>query len=150
MPPEIGNLFNLEQLYLRKNKIREFPSFEKCCLLKEIDLSINQIKVIESDKLKGLTALVYLNLKDNQIETLPKEIGYLKNLERIDLTNNNLTRYSNSFQALSSKSFKKFIFSLPAEIALLENFKQLLIYGNALRNIRRDIVNVSLFRNLFI
>jgi len=109
-------------LYLRKNRIQEFPSFEKCCLLKEIDLSINQIKVIDSDKLKGLTALVYLNLKDNQVESIPKEIGYLKNLERIDLTNNNLT-------------------SLPAEIGLLENFKHLLIYGNPLRNIRRDILN---------
>ena len=34
--------------------------------------------------------------------------------------------------------------SLPPELALLENFKQLLITGNPMRSIRRDIVNVSI------
>ena len=36
-----------------------------------------------------------------------------------------------------------FIFSLPYELAAIESLKQILLVGNSLRSIRRDILNVS-------
>jgi hypothetical protein len=43
--------------------------------------------------LNNLPQLSLLDLRDNRIEQLPDEIGLLQALERLDLTNNTLSRY---------------------------------------------------------
>jgi Leucine-rich repeat (LRR) protein len=85
-------LINLEQLYLRQNRIRNFPLLEQCCSLKELDLSYNQLTNIDPDAFKNLVALTILNIRDNKLEQLSSDVKLLKKLERIDLTNNNLIK----------------------------------------------------------
>ena len=68
LPKEIGNLTNLQRLYLDNNKLTSLPN--------EIGNLIN---------------LKFLSLGINKLTSLPKEIGNLINLERLDLNNNNLT-----------------------------------------------------------
>jgi len=53
---------------------------------------------------------------------IPQTIKLLQSLERIDLSNNNLT-------------------NLPFELASIESLKQILLNGNPLRSIRKDIIN---------
>ena len=65
LPPEIGNLKNLEYLSLGSNELTTIP--------KEIG---------------NLTNLEVLWLTGNQLTTIPPEIGNLKNLIRLDLNRN--------------------------------------------------------------
>lgn len=69
-----------------------------------------------------MASLVNLNLRDNQLTTIPKSIQVLQTLERLDVSNNNLS-------------------GLPYELATIESLKQILLNGNPLRSIRRDIIN---------
>ena len=65
LPPEIGNLKNLERLALPGNKLTTLPH--------------------EIGNLKNLEVL---GLVDNQLTTLPPEIGKLTKLEWLGLSNN--------------------------------------------------------------
>jgi Leucine-rich repeat (LRR) protein len=57
-----------------------------------------------------------LNLRDNQLTSVPAEIGQLTSLERLDLDGNQLT-------------------TVPAEIGQLRSLKQLWLHGNALTSV---------------
>src|SRR5665811_1309180 len=67
MTLEIGNLYNLEILWLCNNKLKLFP--------------------LEIVKLQNLEEL---NLSNNELASLPNEIGNLPNLKIFDITNNQL------------------------------------------------------------
>ncbi len=122
LPKQIGELVHIEQLYARQNKLKNLPYLEKCCKLKDWDVSFNKIKEIDDNCFDNLVSLVNFNLRDNQIDNLPKTIMKLQLLERLDLSNNNLS-------------------SLPCELGGIECLKQLLLVGNPLRTIRKDIIS---------
>jgi Leucine-rich repeat (LRR) protein len=54
-------------------------------------MSFNQINEIDEKTFDNLVSLVNLNLRDNQIATIPSTIKKLQNIERLDLSNNNLS-----------------------------------------------------------
>ena len=85
-------------------------------------MSFNKIKEINENCFDNLVSLVNFNLRDNQLDNLPKTIMKLQVLERFDLSNNNLS-------------------SLPVELGSIESLKQLLLVGNPLRTIRKDIIS---------
>lgn len=89
---ELGELGHLEQLFVSRNKLSKFPVLEKCCKLKDLDISFNQLSELDENFFAHLMMLVNFNLRDNQLKELPKTIEQLQSLERLDLTNNNLTR----------------------------------------------------------
>lgn len=60
--------------------------------LKDLFCGNNQIEVLEADHLKHLSALSFLELRDNKVKSLPEEITLLQGLERLDLTNNDISR----------------------------------------------------------
>ncbi|RIH67278.1 leucine-rich repeat domain-containing protein [Mariniphaga sediminis] len=82
----------LEVLELQNNEIKEFPIWlcSKDNKYFKIDLSNNKIIGI-SRNISNLKTLDQLNLANNQIENLPLEIGELKDLTTLDLTNNKIT-----------------------------------------------------------
>ena len=65
--------------------------------------------------------LKILDLRDNKIEIIPKEIAFLQNLIRLDLSNNT-------------------ILSIPNSLATLAHLTSLQLDGNPIRSIRRDII----------
>ena len=68
VPPEIGDLTNLQSLSLSNNQLTSIPA-----------------------QIGNLTNLQYLILNDNQLTGIPPEIGDLTNLQYLTLNNNQLS-----------------------------------------------------------
>ena len=51
------------------------------------------IPEITDNQLESLLALISLNVRGNKIQNLPDQIALLPNLERLDVTNNELAEY---------------------------------------------------------
>uniref|UniRef100_A0A3Q4B1D7 Leucine rich repeat containing 40 n=1 Tax=Mola mola TaxID=94237 RepID=A0A3Q4B1D7_MOLML len=120
IPANLSEMVALEQLYLRHNKLRLFPTLPTP-VLKDLYFGNNQIEQLETEQLTSLTAISVLELRDNKIKTLPEQISLLTTLTRLDLTNNDIS-------------------TLPASLCLLPNLKVVLLEGNPLRGIRRDLL----------
>ena len=69
------------------NRHNEYPLFDQ----QEIHLGNNQIRRITSEHLQHLESVSVLDIRDNKISELPDEITCLSGLQRLDLTNNDLT-----------------------------------------------------------
>lgn len=92
LPPEIGQLVNLTELYLYDNQFKEIPeSIGQLVNLTYIDLFCNKLKEIP-ESIGNLVNLTELQLFDNQLKEIPPSIGKLVNLTELDLANNQLTQ----------------------------------------------------------
>ncbi|XP_020502577.1 leucine-rich repeat-containing protein 40 [Labrus bergylta] len=110
----------LEQIYLRHNKLRLLPKLT-APMLKELYMGNNQIEQLETEQLACLRAISLLELRDNKIKSLPEQVTLMSTLTRLDLTNNDIS-------------------TLPAALSLLPSLQVLLLEGNPLRGIRRDLL----------
>lgn len=59
--------------------------------LQELHLGNNAIQGITEEHLKNLHSVSVLDLRDNRLSKLPEEIIILQMLERLDLSNNNIS-----------------------------------------------------------
>jgi Leucine-rich repeat (LRR) protein len=96
LPNDIGKLKKLTHLDLSNNKLSKIQTE---CLkdipnLISLDMSNNQITVIPKE-IKYLHKLIILDLSNNQIKEIPKEIKYLYKLENFDISNNQIKEISN-------------------------------------------------------
>ena len=90
IPPEIGNLINLDRLYFHNNQIRKIPSeIGNLINLDILSLSYNNIGEIPTE-IGKLTNLKMLNLNYNKIKSVPDDMRKLINLQYLDLENNKL------------------------------------------------------------
>ena len=106
LPAEIGQLKNLRSLYLAYNQLRSLPAeISQLGNLQSLDLDDNQLSSLPAE-VGELKNLQWLFFSGNQLSSLPAEVGQLKNLQRLDL----------SFNRLSS---------LPAQIRSLKSLKRL-------------------------
>jgi leucine-rich repeat protein SHOC2 len=86
-PDDISSLLHLSELWIYNNKLNQFSSQLPPNLVR-LNLDRNSITSISSTTLSSLTQLQYLNLSDNQITTLPTQIGLLTSLQELNLNNN--------------------------------------------------------------
>lgn len=111
LPPEIGQLTALTELYLWGNQLTALPpEIGRLTALTVLHLSGNQLTALPPE-IGQLTALATLNLRYNQLTALPLEIGRLTALTTLDLSNNLLT-------------------ALPLEINQLTKLKELFLHDN--------------------
>jgi len=113
LPPQIGNLTNLTELFLVSNQLGILPpEIGNLTNLTELSLSYNRLSSLPSE-IGNLTNLMGLFLISNQLSSLPPEIGNLTNLTELSLSDNRLS-------------------SLPPEIGNLTNLMRLSL-GDDLR-----------------
>jgi hypothetical protein len=112
LPDFIGELKELEEVYLYKNKITTTPS-----------------------SLSKLTKLRNLVLANNLLNSFPN-IGDAKNLELLDLSNNKINKIPPEIITLTKLRFlyldNNDIKSLPVELFQLPNLERLYLQGNPL------------------
>lgn len=121
LPDELGNCCHLEQLYLRHNRLTHLPVLHSCQALKELHLGNNALMGLTVEHLEHLQAVSVLDLRDNRISKLPEEITLLQGLQRLDLTNNAIS-------------------TLPYAMGTMSHLKFLVLEGNPMKGIRRDIM----------
>jgi len=131
LPPEIGSLSNLRELWLYNNKIKTLPP-----------------------EIGSLSNLERLYLDNNQIETLPPEIGSLSNLQRLYLYNNQIKTLPPEIGLLSNLQelslFSNQIETLPPEIGLLSNLQELSLYNNQIKTLPPEIGSLSNLQRLYL
>ena len=117
IPAELGNLANLERLWLSSNQLSgPIPAeLGNLANLKELRLSSNQLSGPIPAELGNLANLKELRLYDNQLGgPIPAELGNLANLERLWLSSNQLSG------------------PIPAELGILAKLESLYLYDNQL------------------
>jgi len=117
IPSEIGNLTNLERLYLYGNQLTGSipPEIGNLTNLGQLVLSGNQLTGSIPPEIGNLTNLTGLYLYENQLTgSIPPEIWYLTNLTYLSLGSNHLTGF------------------IPPEIGNLTNLERLYLDGNQL------------------
>ena len=94
IPPELGNLANLQSLGLGGNQLRGEipPELGNLANLQELYLGSNQLTGEIPPELGNLANLTVLGLGGNQLTgQIPPELGNFANLTRLLLDNNQLT-----------------------------------------------------------
>ena len=89
LPPEIGLLANLREICLSCNRFDQVPScLYGCAKLETLIASDNRITEINVDGLKKLTRLTILDLGNNNIGSVPPELGLLTTIRSLTLDGN--------------------------------------------------------------
>ncbi|CAF3857900.1 unnamed protein product [Rotaria sp. Silwood2] len=145
LPESVGDLINLEEIYANTNRLTLFPCFNQCARLKEIHMADNLLTEIIDNQLEPLLSLVSLNVRGNKIRMLPEQIALLPNLERLDVTNNDLAEYIIYLIKISNDFFLNVFFfsSIPSKIALNKKIKNISMTGNPLGKIRKDVARLG-------
>jgi hypothetical protein len=105
LPPEIGRLSNLQELYLYDNKLSSLPpEIGRLSSLQELHLYNNQLSSLPAE-IGNLDKLEVLLLNFNQLSSLPTEFGDLANLQALWLNNNQLSSLPTEFGNLTNLCF---------------------------------------------
>ena len=105
IPPELGNLVNLTQLSLVYNDLSGEipPELGNLANLEDLNLRYNQLSGGIPPELGNLANLTHLDLGDNQFSgEIPPDVGNLSNLKRLDLDGNQFSGCISDY--LSEKS----------------------------------------------
>lgn len=94
IPPSIGGLSSLYVLEMQENMLDGVipGSLGKCSRLSRLDLSHNRLTGVIPVKILGISSLIVLSIAHNQLSGhLPLEVGALTNLTSFDVSENNLS-----------------------------------------------------------
>lgn len=143
LPPEIGQLTNLENLWLKDNQLQKLPkTFCQLTSIKKLSLDENHFKEVPNEIFQ-LKNLMDLSLQENVIEILPEEFRQLTGLKHLSLSGNKvkqLLEHIFDLTNLESLSFcSNQIEKLPAEIGRLTNLKDLEVYDNKFEELPAEI-----------
>ncbi len=115
LPEEVAQLHNLKVIFLNNNAFEEFPKMLKACpKLSMVSFKGNQLRTIQSNSFPP--SLRWLILTDNQIESLPADIGLCTRLQKLMLAGNQLQ-------------------SLPDELANCQNLELIRLAANRLHSL---------------
>ncbi len=113
LPPEIGQLENLQVLSLDQNRLTTLPpEIGQLSNLQGLYLGDNQLTTLPPE-IGLLSNLQWLDLGDNQLTILPSEIGQLNRLCFLNLASNNLRQLPTSMGSLNSLSKQEYCLETP-------------------------------------
>ncbi|KIC75240.1 Leucine-rich repeat protein SHOC-2 [Neochlamydia sp. EPS4] len=131
LPPEIGQLSQLQELDLSKNNLTTLPAeIGQLAQLCKLSLQQNQLVALPVE-IGQLSQLGSLGLQQNQLTALPAEMKQLSQLRSLVLDGNQLT-------------------SLPAEVGRLSQLEKLFLFGNQLTSLPAEIGQLSRLRLLWL
>ncbi|MFX1480292.1 MAG: leucine-rich repeat domain-containing protein [Promethearchaeota archaeon] len=123
LPESIGNLVDLEVLWLPNSNLQILPeSIKNLKKLKILNLNLNELKEIP-ESVGELEDLEILELAGNRLTHLPESMGKLKKLQVLRLNDNKLEEIPKSFENLKS-------------------LRKLSLYGNKLLKKNKDLENI--------
>ena len=135
-----GRLSSLSFFSVRDNELSGSISaeFSKLSLLTSLDLSFNSLRGDIPQELQTMSALQTLRLTGNKFESIPNSIRWLRSLEVLDLSNNDIsgTIYSGlgvlrNLETLNLSS-NKFTSKIPTELGQLTRLRDLSLSSNKL------------------
>ena len=137
LPPELGQLDKLSALSLNNNQLKEWPTdMDPMSSLGVLSLSGNQFEELPTTLISSLPWLRYLDLSNNKLQSLPPEIGQLRNLSSLDLAQNQLTTISDEIGQLEKLRrldlAQNQLTTIPDEIGLLQRLSYFYIEDNPL------------------
>ena len=141
MPAELGNLANLEYLYLHTNQLSGEipPELGDLASLTWLDLHTNQLSGEIPPALGDLASLTWLGLSDNQLSgEMPAELGDLASLTWLGLSDNQLSgEMPAELGNLASLTWldlrsNQLSGEMPAELGNLTNLEYLYLSDNQL------------------
>jgi hypothetical protein len=111
------------------------------------NLILHNLNISDLPKEIGLLSnLQKLDLSHNKIVNLPKEIGLLSNLQILDLNHNKIVNLPKEIGDLSDLKELNLgsnnIVNLPKEIGNLFNLQRLLLPHNNIKNLPKEIINL--------
>jgi len=145
----------LVKLNILKKKTKYKESIYQLYQQTELNLSLydNQIKTLPPE-IGLLTNLRGLYLSNNEIKTLPPEIGKLSNLRELSLSNNKIETLPPEIGSLRNLLVlylnNNKIETLPPEIGLLSNLQLLMLHKNQIETLPPEIGSLSNLRYLFL
>lgn len=147
LPPEIGQLTNLQILSLSGNRLTELPEeITQLTKLQSLSLDENQLTKFPNE-ISQLTNLQFLYLDGNQLTELPKEISQLINLRDLFIRENQLTELPDEFVNLKDLHFlvidRNPLVELPKEIFQLKNLRTLSFDENQLNSVSEHILQLK-------
>jgi internalin A len=154
LPAEIGKLPILTCLYLYNNRLTKFP-LQICQLSKLTELYIGENNIAELPPDIGeLTALEKLYLYRNKLTTLPSEIGKLTAVTRLSLNNNQLITLPEGISKLKALSrfylYDNQLTTLPTGIGQLKALTRLALAHNQLMTLPSEIGLITTLEELYL
>jgi Leucine-rich repeat (LRR) protein len=143
LPSSIGNLRNLQELWLDLNRLQTLPdSIGNLRSLRELWLQDNQLQSLPGT-IGDLRNLEELLLNNNRLQALPGSIGNLRNLQGLWLNNNRLQTLPDSIGDLHNLGIlwlnNNHLQALPGSIGNLGNLQQLWLDNNHLQTLPDSI-----------
>ena len=143
VPAEIGQLSNLQGLYLIGNQLTSVPTeIGQLSNLQELFLGHNQLMTVPAE-IGQLNNLLLLDLYNIQLTAVPAEIGQLSNLQTLRLEGNQLMVVPTEIGQLSNLQELSLghnqLTTVPAEIGQLSNLQSLGLSSNQLTVVPAEI-----------
>ena len=141
----------LYDLKVVKEFLKDIPKYRNYSLLelynlRELELKNNQLTEIPKE-LGNLTELETLILNGNKLTEIPKELGNLTNLKYLYLYNNKLTEIPKELGNLTNLQNLSLgvnqLTEIPKELGNLVNLRDLDLYGNKLTEIPKELGNLT-------
>jgi len=147
VPEAIGQLRQLQLLYLRNNSLSSLPeAIGQLGQLRYIYLDNNKISSLPAALLQ-LGQLRYIYLDNNGISSLPKEIGQLRQLRYLYLRNNSISSLPEAIGELSQLRYlyldNNFISSLPEGLGQLSGLQDLNLSNNSISSLPEGLGQLS-------
>lgn len=126
VPKEIGQMPNLNTLYLSDNKISTLgDAFFQSFQLTLLNLDNNDLREIHFSALKYCSRLEDLHLRSNNIEKIPADLGQLKYLKELDIGDNKVQTLDTSLYLPYMTNFRADANRLEAVPEFLKQCKNL-------------------------
>ncbi len=152
VPPEIGQLTDLQELVLSINRLTSVPSeISQLASLRLLILNDNQLTTVPSE-IGLLSRLHSLDLSNNKLMDAPLGISQLSSLQMLNLNGNQLTAVPLKITEMTS--LRKLYLNrnrltiLPPQIDQLTNLQELTLGGNKLTAVPLQICQLTRLQKL--